>query len=81
MDLVKKEVSVPKELNEVGVFIVELLKDIKAKKGVTLIIGENLTNLMTAVEGFDKLGDEVKSVESYDFYALLASDIAKALKG
>lgn len=81
METVKKEINVPKELNDVGVFVVELIKDIKAKKGVTLIIGENLTNLMTAVEGFDKLGAEAKSAESFDFYALLAADIGKALKG
>lgn len=81
MDLVKREVEVPKELNDVGVLVVELLKDIKAKKPVSAIISENIANLYAAVEGFDQLGAEAKAKEAFDFYALLAADIGKALKG
>ena len=78
MDLVKVEVSVPKELNEVGDFIVLLLQKLVVEK---VPAAEALAACMPAgllaVEGVQKLGDEVKSKEVYDFAALFAAKVAK----
>lgn len=81
MELVKVEVEVPKEMLDVKNFLVGLVKDIKAKKSIVEISAGSLPALMTAFDGFDKLSEEAKAAQSYDLYALLAADIAKALKG
>lgn len=53
--------NVPKEAKEVVDFLAHVLGDIIAKKGVAEIAAGNLPALMTAVDGFSQLGDEVKS--------------------
>lgn len=80
MNVVKKEVELPKELSELSTLVVELLKDIVAKKGVTAISAENLPLLMTAVQGFDLMDEELKDDKVYDLAALMVSDIIKVLK-
>lgn len=80
MEVVKKEIEIPKELSEVATFIVELIKDIMAKKDIATISAENLPLLMAAVNGFDAMKDELKDERVFDLAALLASDIAKVLK-
>lgn len=79
MELIKQEVLCPKELHEVKVAIVELLKDVMAKKEMNLIIGENLPLLMQAFQGFEVMGDEVKSDHAPMVAALLAGEIAQVL--
>ena len=80
MEVVKKEIEVPKELNEVCVFVVELLKDIVAKKSVTDISAENLPNLMAAVNGFEAMKEELKDDKVFDLAALMVADIVKVFK-
>lgn len=80
MEVVKKEIEVPKELNEVAVFVVELLKDIMAKKDIAAISAENLPNLMAAVNGFEAMKEELKDEKVFDLAALMVSDIVKVLK-
>jgi hypothetical protein len=75
MELVKVEVEVPKELKEVSDFVVELVKDLKDKKAIELVLGENLPNLLKAIEGFDQLGEEVKSAHAVKLGGLLAADL------
>lgn len=77
--LVPETLQLPKEMNEIRTAIRELVADIKAGKEVGALAGENLQNLIVAVEGFDKLDEEAKSQESYAVYGLLASDLAKIL--
>lgn len=81
MALVEETVLVPKEMQDVRVFLVQLMKDIKAKKGVAEIAAGSLGNLMAAVEGYDQLDDEAKLSEAYNLYGLLVADIAKVLSG
>lgn len=81
MQLVQVSVDVPKEMNDVRLFIGQLISDIKAKKSTTEIIGGSLGSLMTAIEGWDQLDEEAKSKEAFNLYGLMAADIAKALKG
>ena len=81
MALIKLEIEVPKEMNDVRVFIVQLIMDIKAKKPTAELIAGSLGGLMSAIEGWDQLDEEAKLKEAFNLYGLLASDIAKALKG
>lgn len=80
MELIKKEIELPKELSEVSTLVVELLKDIVAKKDVAAISAENLPLLMTAVNGFDAMKEELKDDKVFDLAALMVSDIIKVLK-
>lgn len=79
VEKVKVELEIPKEMSEIKFFLVELLKDIKAKKDVTQLIGENITNLVAAVDGFEKLDDEVKDPSIYAFGGILAGEIVEVL--
>lgn len=72
---VTETVKLPKEANEVRFFIIELLKDIRAKKTVAQISEENLANLWTAVQGFDVLDDECKDPAIYKLGALTGADM------
>lgn len=77
MELVKLEVSVPKELNDVRLFVVELLKDIKAGKDRGAILAENMPNLFVAVEGVSTMSEEVKqeSAKSAVLAGLMGGEI------
>lgn len=61
MAIQKKEIEYAKELDDVMVLVVELVKDIKAKKDVAALAAENLPNLMNAIGGLDQIGDEFKN--------------------
>ncbi len=55
--------KVGKESTEIFEGLAELIKDIKAKKDVAVIATENLPALVTMVEGYEKVSDEMKSQE------------------
>ena len=67
-DLVKKEVEVTKEANEIAEALVSLVASSKdavadgfqAGQDIPTIIAANLTNLMTGFDGMDKLTTEAK---------------------
>lgn len=77
IELVKEEIQVPKEMQDVRKFLVGLVEDIKAKKDVSLIAAENLPTLMIAIEGFSQLGEEAKDEHAPMLFGLLAADLAK----
>ena len=77
--LVKRELEVPKEMNDVALFLVKIVADIKAKKPVAELLAGSLAGLMSAVEGYDLLDDEAKLAEAYNLYGILVSDLAKVL--
>ena len=79
MALIKLEVEVPKEMNDVKEFLVKLIVDIKAKKPITELIAGSLPGLISAVEGYDQIDDEAKLEQAYNLYGLLLADIVKAL--
>ena len=54
------KLQVGKESAEVVNAIAELIKDIKAKKGIQELASENLGNLIAAVDGVDLIDDEMK---------------------
>lgn len=57
----KREVEYAKELDDVFVLAIELVKDIRAKKSATVIAGENLQNFINAVNAFDQIPEEAKN--------------------
>ena len=80
MEFVEQVVKLPKELSEVKKALVELVADIAAKKEISILIAENLPLLMQAIEGFDKMGEEIKTPEAANVAALLGAEIFQALK-
>ena len=56
-----RTVKIAKEIDDVGLAIVEIIHDIKAKKPITEIAGENLQNLVAMVNGIDLVDDEYEA--------------------
>lgn len=61
MSMHKKEIEYAKEIDDVMYFVIELVKDLKAKKAISEVAAENLANLMSALSGMDGLDEEMKS--------------------
>ncbi len=74
-------VTVPKELNDVRVALNSVVADIKAGKSITEIAAGNFPKLVDAVQGIDKVGEEVKVhiKESIVCGGLLGGEIISAL--
>lgn len=77
----KKEVVilVGKESKEVIDAVVGIIADIKAKKEVAEIVAGSLPSLMTAVDGYDKLDDEMKSDSRNETVAYAGLQITEVL--
>lgn len=76
-----KQVQIAKELDDVLSLVVELVKDLKAKKGIAELASENLPGLMAAMSGIDQVGDELKlnRKEAVQTVALKVSELVEAL--
>ena len=59
MGIEQKELKYAKEIGDVMVLAVELIKDLKAKKDMASVAAENLPLLMAAVDKADQIDDEV----------------------
>lgn len=59
MAIQKKEVEYAKEIGDVMVLIVELVKDVKAKKAMSELMSENLPHLINAIGGVDQVPAEI----------------------
>jgi len=74
--------KVPKEGKEMVDAIVTLINNAKAKKPIQVIVLEELPALMTAVEGYDKIGEEVKQgspeLAAYAVQQILSAFLPKA---
>ena len=57
----KKEVEYAKEVDDVLILVIELVKDIKAKKAIAEIAAENFPNLIAALSGLDSAPEELKN--------------------
>lgn len=79
METVSVNMEVPKEGKEVVDCLASVLKDIKAGKAVAEIAAGNLTKLFAAVEGFDKLGEEVKSANKDELAGYMVQQNMDAL--
>lgn len=76
---VEKVLVVGKESSEVADSLSELIKDIKAGKDVSLIAAENLPGLVKAVDGYDKMDDEMKHSSRNATVAYSGYVVAEAL--
>lgn len=77
---VKIELQVPKELNDVRVALVQLVKDVRAGHSVAQILA-NLGIFLEAVNGIAQIPEEIKTElqGSLEVGALFASDVIGAL--
>lgn len=79
MNLVKVEMEVPKEGKEIVDCVASIIKDLKAKKPIAEVAAGNLTKLFAAVEGFDQLGEELKSANKDELAGYLVQQQMDAL--
>lgn len=79
METVTVEIEVGKESKEVADALGDLVADIKAGKEVAAIVAENIPGLLKAIDGFDKLDDEMKAVSRNATVAYVAYKVADAL--
>ncbi len=56
-----RTIQFAKEADDVLIFVIELIKDLKAKKGLPEIAAENLPNLMQAMSGLDQIEGETSA--------------------
>jgi len=59
MAIEKRECEVAKEVDDVAKLLVDLVVDLKAGKDVASITSENLPGLITAIDGANKMSDEI----------------------
>jgi len=74
-------VKCPKEVNDVRKAVVGIVSDIKAGKSLVEIAGGNLKALSDAIEGVEKIGDEVREApaETVACLGLLAGELVGVL--
>lgn len=61
MALEQKTIEVTKELDDVLLAVVALIKDVKEKKQLTQILTESIPAIIAAVDGVDQIDDELKA--------------------
>lgn len=76
-----KPVEYAKELDDALALVVELIKDIKAKKSAAEIASENIPLLMNALSGADQISDELKAnkVAAFNAVSLRIGELVSAL--
>lgn len=79
VETVKVEMEVGKESKDVADALHDLIEDIKAGKDVGAIATENLPGIMSAVNGYDKLDDEMKHKSRNATVAYSGYKLAEAL--
>ncbi len=77
--VIKKEVEVAKETMEIFDALSGIAADIKAKKQIAELVAGNLTKLIAAVEGFDKLSEEFKAKQLYMSLGVGMGQVGEAL--
>lgn len=79
METVEIKFNVGKDSKEIVDAVVEIIKDIKAKKDIAAIATENLPGLMSAVNGYENLGAEAKSNVRNETAAYAGLQLAEVL--
>ena len=79
MELVSVTVQLPKESKEVFDLLIELVKDIKAKKDYAAIAAENFPLLVKAIDGVGSIPEEAKSEAIFRLAGYGAGELASAL--
>ena len=76
MAIETRQVQVAKELDDLGVLLVGLVKDLKAKKPLAELASSNLPALINAMSGIDQVDDELKNNKDVA-YATLGSRVGE----
>lgn len=79
IETVNKTLVVGKETSEVADALRELILDIRAGKDIAAIASENLPGVVTAVEGYDKIDEEIKHESRADTSGYVVAQIFKGL--
>lgn len=79
MEKVSVEIMVAKESKDIIDVLAELVKDIKEGKKLEALT-ENVAGIMAAVDGYDKLGEEIKSDAKQDTVAYMVAELWKAFE-
>ena len=77
--MLEVQVKVCKEVKEDFDLVEAIAVDIKAKKNAAEIAADCLPKLISALEGVDKIKDEIKDEAIYDTAALAIASLGKAL--
>lgn len=77
---VSVELKVGKETKEVIDAVTHIIAEIKAKKGIQEIAIGSLQKLIVAVEGVEKVDDEIKSELQVDTITYAGRELTNALK-
>lgn len=77
---VSVELKVGKETKEVIDAVTHIIEEIKAKKGIQEIAIGSLQKLIVAVDGVEKVDDEIKSEHQVDTIAYAGRELTNALK-
>ena len=59
--IIKREIEIAKEVDDVGALLESIVRDIKAKKSLTEIATGNVAKLVTAIDKIDQMDDESKA--------------------
>lgn len=82
MAIASKSVEYMKELDDVMVLAIELIKDIKAKKTAAEILAGTLPRLMSAIEGMDKISGELENRQvAFQTVGYRSGELSAALIG
>ena len=80
MQKVSVTMEVPKESKEIVDALAHIVTEIKMKKSVAEMVGSSLAKLIAAVEGFDQLGEEIKSDGQDEIAGYLVQQVMQAIK-
>lgn len=80
VETVKVEMNVPKEAKEIVDFVAALLADALAKKPIAVIAADVLPKLMSAIDGYSGVADELKSEHKKELAAYLVMQVMDALE-
>lgn len=67
MAIVKQEVDVAKELDDVLVLVVGLVKDLKAGVDAGTVVSKHIPDLLAALSGVDQVGAEIDANKAAAF--------------
>lgn len=71
--------NVPKESKEIVDGIVELIRDLKAKKSTSAVLAGQIDNISGYLDGWDELDDELKSEYRDDLAGYLVQQVMEIL--
>lgn len=83
MPIEKKEIEYAKEVDDVAVLLVHIVKEIRSKKNISDIASGSVAKLVEAISGVDKVGAELAESREVVLQTLgyRAGELADAILG